>query len=36
MIRTTENEGLLDRNISIERVTLGEREEMEGHMEKEN
>lgn len=25
-MRTTENEGLLDRNISVERVTLGERD----------
>lgn len=35
-MRRTENEGQLDRNISVERVTLVKREEMEGHMEKEN
>lgn len=35
-MRMTENEGQLDRNISVERVTLVKREEMEGCLEKEN
>lgn len=35
-MRMTENEGQLNRNISVEMVTLLKREEMEGRMEKEN
>lgn len=35
-MRLAENQGSLDRNISVKRTTLVKKEEMEGHMEKEN